>query len=270
MSARRGGHARRDPGGLRAHGGRTAAELRPARPSGSSAILVWEGSLIDAGRRHPRRARLPRRRRPDRRRSGFESRQFGASSAVGLAGGAIGAAVLWLLLRRLSSAEVLGTTVQLAAVVGAAAACDAIRDDTGLIAAVVMGHGRWPTCPGSTSPRAGRSWRPWCQLIIGVLFISISATVTPSSLRHSCCPRSSCSPHWSSSSGRSSRSWRRWGPTCRAERGRSSAGWPRAASSPRPPPRRSPPPWSPSTSRARRRSCPRPSWSSSAPSRSTA
>ena len=40
----------------------------------------------------------------------------------------IGTALLWLLLRKLRLGEVLGTTAQLAAVIGVAAACDVIRD----------------------------------------------------------------------------------------------------------------------------------------------
>jgi hypothetical protein len=65
--------------------------------------------------------------------------QFAASIGVGLAGGVVGTALLWLLLRRLRLGEVLGTTAQLATVIAVAAACDVIRDDTGLIAAIFMG-----------------------------------------------------------------------------------------------------------------------------------
>jgi NhaP-type Na+/H+ and K+/H+ antiporter len=83
----------------------------------------------------------------------------------------------------LALGEVLGATAQLAAVIGIAALCDAIRDDTGLIAAIVMGLGaanlRFIDVPAR---------RPFLetlvQLILGLLFISISATVTPASLRH--------------------------------------------------------------------------------------
>jgi NhaP-type Na+/H+ or K+/H+ antiporter len=104
-------------------------------------VLAWEGSLIDpvggilGARRVPRRAGrrppgtwLPARTVPDRRRSGP-------------AGGVAGVALLWLLLRRLRLGEVLGTSAQLASVVAVAAACDVVRDDAGLIAAVVMGLG---------------------------------------------------------------------------------------------------------------------------------
>jgi NhaP-type Na+/H+ or K+/H+ antiporter len=146
-------------------------------------ILAWEGSLIDpigailgavifhgilAGGHH-----------------GFGSQlgQFLASIAVGVAGGAVGIALLVLVLRVLSLGEVLGTTAQLAAVIAVAAACDVLRDDTGLIAAIIMGLAAANMRGFDISAR-----RPFfetlVQLIIGLLFISISATVTPASIRH--------------------------------------------------------------------------------------
>jgi transposase len=60
---------------------------------------------------------------------------FLVSVGVGVAGGVIGAALLWVLFRVLRLGEVLGTTTQLAAVIGVAALCDVLRDDKGLIAA---------------------------------------------------------------------------------------------------------------------------------------
>src|SRR4051794_32539179 len=75
-------------------------------------ILTWEGSLIDpvggilgalvfhavssSARRHP----------------GDQLAQFSASVAVGLAGGAVGAVLLWFLLQRLHLDESLGTSAQ--------------------------------------------------------------------------------------------------------------------------------------------------------------
>ena len=146
-------------------------------------VLVWEGSLIDpvggilgaivfhavlAGEQHGLAGQLGR---------------FGGSVAVGLAGGAVGAALLWLLLRHLTLGEVLGTTVQLAAVVAVSAVCDAFRDDTGLIAAVVMGMAL-ANLPGLDVPARRTFFETLVSLTIGLLFISISATVTPQSLRH--------------------------------------------------------------------------------------
>jgi len=115
-------------------------------------ILAWEGSLIDpvgailgavifhgivADQHH-----------------GVASQfgQFLASIAIGAVGGVVGIALLVLVLRVLRLGEVLGTTAQLAAVIAVAAACDILRDDTGLIAAIVMGTGTGGT-PGGRGRR---------------------------------------------------------------------------------------------------------------------
>lgn len=147
-------------------------------------ILIWEGSLIDpvggilgafvfhgviaADGRH-----------------GFGSQlgEFWISAAIGLAGGVLGAALLWLVLSRVRLSEELGTSVQVAAVIGVAAACDMLRDDTGLISAVVMGMAM-ANLPGLDIPVRRPFFDTLVSLVIGLLFISISATVAPSSLRH--------------------------------------------------------------------------------------
>ncbi|MER6120076.1 cation:proton antiporter [Streptomyces sp. NPDC001743] len=146
-------------------------------------VLIWEGSLIDpvggilgalvfhgvlTGGRH-----------------GFGTRigEFLVSAAVGVAGGAVGAAVLWLVLSRMRLSEELATSVQIAAVIGVAAACDALRDDTGLISAVLMGM-VMANLPGLDIPARRPFFDTLVSLTIGLLFISISATVTPASLRH--------------------------------------------------------------------------------------
>ncbi|MFJ7497152.1 cation:proton antiporter [Streptomyces sp. NPDC097727] len=146
-------------------------------------ILIWEGSLIDpvggilaalvfhgvvAGERHGIGGRLA---------------EFSAATAVGVAGGVVGACVLWLLLRHVRLSEELTTSVQLAAVIGIAAACDALRDETGLISAVVMGMAM-ANLPDLDIPARRPFLDTLVSLIIGLLFISISATVTPASLRH--------------------------------------------------------------------------------------
>ncbi len=144
-------------------------------------ILLWEGSLIDpvgailgavvlnailAGAEtdllHP-------------------ALDFTASIAVGLAGGALGTAVLWLLLRTLRLDGVLGTAAQFATVVGVASASDIVLDDTGLIAAIVMGLAV-ANLRGFDVPARRPFFETLVQLIIGLLFISISATVTPASV----------------------------------------------------------------------------------------
>ncbi len=146
-------------------------------------ILIWEGSLIDPvggilGALVFHGVVASTRKGP-----GSQLGQFAASVGVGLAGGVIGTALLWLLLRKLRLGEVLGTTAQLAAVVAVAAACDVIREDTGLIAAIFMGLAL-ANRRGFDIPSRRPFFETLVQLIIGVLFISISATVTPQSLRH--------------------------------------------------------------------------------------
>src|SRR3984885_16329455 len=146
-------------------------------------ILAWEGSLIDpigailgAVIFHGIVAGV-------HRGSGAQIEQFLASIGVGVAGGVVGISLLYLVLRVLRLGEVLGTTAQLAAVIAVAAACDVLRDDTGLIAAIVMGLAA-ANLRGFDIPARRPFFETLVQLIIGLLFISISATVTPASLRH--------------------------------------------------------------------------------------
>ena len=146
-------------------------------------VLIWEGSLIDPvggvlGALVFHAVSASTSKGP-----GSQLAQFLLSVAVGLAGGVAGAALLWLLLRKLRLGEVLGTNAQLAAVVAVAAGCDALRDDTGLIAAIFMGLAL-ANMRGFDMPARRPFFETLVQLIIGVLFISISATVTPQSLRH--------------------------------------------------------------------------------------
>lgn len=101
---------------------------------------------------------------------------FLRSVAIGLAGGAVGTLVLWLVLRLRLQGE-LATEAVLAVVVGTAAICDAIRDDTGLIAAIVIGVAT-ANLPAIDLPEDRRFFRTVVQFVIGVLFISISAAVT--------------------------------------------------------------------------------------------
>lgn len=146
-------------------------------------VLIWEGSLIDPvggimGALVFNAVIASTHKGP-----ASQLAQFALSVVVGLAGGVIGAALLWLLLRRLRLSELLGTTAQLAAVIAVAAGCDAARADTGLIAAIFMGLAL-ANQPGFDLPARRPFFETLVQLIIGVLFVSISATVTPQSLRH--------------------------------------------------------------------------------------
>ncbi|MFI1394334.1 cation:proton antiporter [Streptomyces sp. NPDC020681] len=146
-------------------------------------ILVWEGSLIDAVGGILGALVFHAVLNGGNESVGRVVGGFAVSTAIGLAGGAVGAAVLWVLLTRLPLGEVLGTSAQFAAVVGVAALCDAVRDDTGLIAAIVMGVAV-ANLPGLDVPARHPFFETLVTQIVGLLFISISATVTPASLRH--------------------------------------------------------------------------------------
>jgi NhaP-type Na+/H+ or K+/H+ antiporter len=146
-------------------------------------ILSWEGSLIDPVGGilggvvfHSVLAST----------SGGVSHPLGLfllSIAVGAGGAVVGVAVLWLCLCKLDLDEVLSTTAQLACVVGVAAACNIVRDDAGLIAAVLMGLAV-ANLRVFDVPAKRPFFETLVQLIIGVLFVAISATVTPQSLQH--------------------------------------------------------------------------------------
>uniref|UniRef100_A0AAU2JX07 Cation:proton antiporter n=1 Tax=Streptomyces sp. NBC_00049 TaxID=2903617 RepID=A0AAU2JX07_9ACTN len=112
---------------------------------------------------------------------GYQIGQFIISLSVGLVGGAVGVALLWLTLRVLRLGEVLGTLAQLATVIAVSAGCDIVRDDTGLIAAIVTGMAA-ANIRGFDMPARRPFFEALVQLIIGLLFISISASVTPASL----------------------------------------------------------------------------------------
>jgi NhaP-type Na+/H+ or K+/H+ antiporter len=144
-------------------------------------ILAWEGSLIDplgailgsiVAAAVVAQARFGH---------GGNLADFLLSVGVGLAGVVVGVAVLWPL-TRLRLNDVLASSVQVAVVVGVTAACDAVRDDAGLMAAIgvglVVGN-----VPGFRQSARQPFFDVLIQLILGLLFISISATVTPASLQ---------------------------------------------------------------------------------------
>lgn len=102
--------------------------------------------------------------------------------SIGLLGAAVGTAVLWFLLAKVRLSGVLATEATIATVIVVAAVCDAFRDDTGLVAAIGMGVAL-ANLPRVPSPENRPFFTTIVQIVIGLLFISISATVTPSSLR---------------------------------------------------------------------------------------
>ncbi|MEV7374709.1 cation:proton antiporter [Streptomyces sp. NPDC090301] len=112
---------------------------------------------------------------------GYQLGQFALSLAVGMVGGVVGTALLWFTLRTLRLGETLGTLAQLAIVIGVSAGCDVVRDDTGLIAAILAGLAV-SNIRGFDMPSRRPFLETLVQLIIGLLFISISSTVSPASL----------------------------------------------------------------------------------------
>jgi NhaP-type Na+/H+ or K+/H+ antiporter len=146
-------------------------------------VLAWEGSLVDPvgailGALVFHAVLASTHRAP-----GYELGQFLLSIGVGIGGAVVGVALLWFCLGRLNLGEVLGTTSQLACVVAVTAVCDIARDDAGLTAAILMGLAV-ANLRGFDIPARRPFFETLVQLVIGVLFISISATVTPASLRH--------------------------------------------------------------------------------------
>jgi NhaP-type Na+/H+ or K+/H+ antiporter len=101
---------------------------------------------------------------------------------IGVAGGVIGVGVLWLLLKKVGLKGNLATEAIIATVITVAGLCDAIQDDTGLVAAITIGI-VIANLKGVIVPDDRPFLKTVVQLTIGVLFISISATVTPASLR---------------------------------------------------------------------------------------
>ncbi|WP_406369390.1 cation:proton antiporter [Streptomyces sp. NBC_00647] len=146
-------------------------------------ILIWEGTLTD-----PIGAILgavvfhavSTSHRVDLGR-GYQIGQFLISVGVGLVGGAVGTAILWLTLHKLRLGETLGTLAQLATVILVSAGCDIVRDDTGLIAAIFTGLAI-TNLRGMDMPARRPFLETLVQMIIGLLFISISSAVTPASV----------------------------------------------------------------------------------------
>jgi len=162
--------------------------IRPAREVRT--LLKWEGVLVDpvgavigvlvfqgvqsgeAG--------------GDRWRPG----EFLVSIGVGAAIGVIGAAVLLVLLREVQrEAPGMVVSVSLAAVVGAVVAADLLRDDSGFVAATLMGvalgNQRFLHAARRVDVSAALGFHEaLVQLLIGVLFVLIAASVSPDDVRH--------------------------------------------------------------------------------------
>jgi NhaP-type Na+/H+ or K+/H+ antiporter len=101
-----------------------------------------------------------------------------ASVGIGVAGGVIGTALLWLALQKLALVQTLGTSTQLAVVIVVAAVCDVLQSGAGFIAAIVMGLAV-ANLPGFDVPARLPFLEMPIQLTIDVLLVSVAATVTP-------------------------------------------------------------------------------------------
>jgi NhaP-type Na+/H+ or K+/H+ antiporter len=106
--------------------------------------------------------------------------QLGISLGVGVAGGIVGTAVIWVALRKLRLPRTLMPPVQFAVVVAVATACDAAHADAGLLAAIIMGLAL-ANLPGFRVP-ARRLLDTLVQPLTGVLLLTVAATVTPQAL----------------------------------------------------------------------------------------
>lgn len=107
---------------------------------------------------------------------------FLSAIGIGLVGGAIGVLLVWLGMKLAGDSHILGTEVLLFGVVVATAVTNSVSDDAGLVAAVVMGMAA-PFVVGKRIDGVKPFFATIVNASIGVLFISISALVTPESLQ---------------------------------------------------------------------------------------
>jgi NhaP-type Na+/H+ or K+/H+ antiporter len=114
---------------------------------------------------------------------GFKPGEMAVSILVGLAIGALGAGALWLMLGELQRSVPRQTiSAALLTVVAAVVAADLIREDAGFVAATTMGVVLANQRRLDVS-RVLEFQGNVVQLLIGVLFVLISASVTPASVR---------------------------------------------------------------------------------------
>jgi NhaP-type Na+/H+ or K+/H+ antiporter len=105
---------------------------------------------------------------------------LGAGALVG----AVGVPVLWLLLREVHrSASRMVVPATLMTVVAAVVVADLIRDDAGLVAATLLGIGMSNQRSISISLALYEFEETLVQLLIGVLFVLVAASVSPAEVR---------------------------------------------------------------------------------------
>jgi NhaP-type Na+/H+ or K+/H+ antiporter len=111
------------------------------------------------------------------------------SLAVGALVALLGTALLWLLLREVQrNAPRMVVPVMLMVVVAAVVAADIVRDDAGLVAATLMGIALGNQDRVAPARRIDVSltlgfWDTVVQLLVGVLFVLVAASVSPSDVR---------------------------------------------------------------------------------------
>jgi NhaP-type Na+/H+ or K+/H+ antiporter len=159
------------------------AYIRPARRVRH--ILMWEGTLIDpigaliavmvfqlvTAADEPTPMKI--------------AGNFGTSIAVGIGGAVIGLLLMWVTLRLAGADSKLGTIGLLGSVVLATGLSDALVDDSGLLAAVLMGLAA-PLLINRLRTQDLERITPFFDVVvtlsIATLFVAISALVTPASL----------------------------------------------------------------------------------------
>ncbi len=152
--------------------------LRIAQPGRRlTAILEWESATIDPIGAIIAALVFQALRHEVGLRPGRELLEFAGSVGFGVLVGIVGTALLWLVVERLGLAGALATEATIALVIAMAAFANAVLDDTGLIAAITMGIAL-ANLPGVRSPEDRPFFGTLVELMIGVLFIAISATVT--------------------------------------------------------------------------------------------
>ena len=118
--------------------------------------------------------------------SGWQPGEFLLSVTVGILVGAAGSAVLWVLLREAHLSEPrMAILATLMVVVAAVVAADLLREDSGFVAATLMGVALGNQLLVDASRRIDVSLtrefqESLVQLLIGVLFVLIAASVSPS------------------------------------------------------------------------------------------
>jgi NhaP-type Na+/H+ or K+/H+ antiporter len=107
--------------------------------------------------------------------------QFALSIGIGVAGGIIGTAALWVALVKGRLPRTLMPAVQFAVVVAVATGCDALHADSGLLAAIIMGLAL-ANLPNFRVP-GRRLLDTLVQPVLGVVLLSVAATIPPHELR---------------------------------------------------------------------------------------